>query len=144
MRTGRHYNKCKWGVLCTRVPIYLYRISPLVPFGLRPYIRVIGHAIVQIGNNNKPKNYDGSNPDNKLLKIPLAREFPTIFRYYNEAILHELCNYRFVSFIETAINLQANMRYSDKENAYVLSINSTIKFSEKNCIEISRNRISFI
>lgn len=68
----------------------IYRISPLVPFGLRPYIRAIGHAIVQIGNNNKLKNYDGSNPDNKLLKIPLAIEsFPQYFVSITKLILHE-------------------------------------------------------
>lgn len=140
MRTGRHYNKCKWGVLCTRVPIYIGS-HPSVPFGLQPYIRAIGHAIVQIGNNNKPKNYDRSNPDNKLLKILLAIEsFPLYFVSITKPILHELCNYRFVSFIETAINSQANIRYSDKKNAYASSMNSTIKFSEKCFIKI----VSFI
>lgn len=50
----------------------IYRISAPRSNGLRTYARAIGHAIVQIGNNGKLKNYDGSNPYNKLLKIPCA------------------------------------------------------------------------
>lgn len=47
-------------------------ISPLVPAGYGRYAQAYWNASVQIGNNGKLKNYDGSNPDNKLLKISCA------------------------------------------------------------------------
>jgi len=64
-RTSRHYNKCKWSVWCyARTFRYIQDLNPRSS-GLWPYTQAIEHTIMQI-DNGKLKNYNRSNPDNKL------------------------------------------------------------------------------